>query len=170
MSDIQNPQTTQSKQAKGKAPIHKVWDGAVSMAIFENFSAEGRPFYNVRIGRTYTDKVTGEARNTQSLRPNDLDKLFYLGTEAKRMIHMLNERNKEVDWSQNQQSQTPNSTQSHVGLENSAAPAQAQQSPQSQAQPATGLVAQRDTAMANRPAPQNSNKVATPDQQPVQES
>lgn len=127
-------------QPKKKAPIHTIRDGAVSLKIWENFSKEGRPFYNVTIGRTYTDKATGQARETTSLHTNDLDKLFYLSTEAKRIIGMVTERNAEMKYTQAQ------------------GQPQVQQTPTQQSL-AQGLSAQRDAALANIPAPQKGNSL-----------
>ncbi|PHR92416.1 MAG: hypothetical protein COA69_08565 [Robiginitomaculum sp.] len=116
-------------QPKKKAPIHTIRDGAVSLKIWENFSKEGRPFYNVTFGRTYTDKATGYTLEGSTLRASDLDKLFYLSTEAKRIIGMVTERNAEIQRTQ------------------------AQGQPQAQQSLAQGLSAQRDAALANIPAP-----------------
>ncbi|WP_430415664.1 hypothetical protein [Parasphingorhabdus sp.] len=161
MSDVNQSQAA-------KAPIHTVRDGAVNLKIWENLSSEGRAFYNITIARTYTDKATGDIRETKSLRPNDLDKLFYLGVEAKRMIGMLNERNQEIDRSQIQGSQEQASAniQTQAGEQEQSPPTQ---TPQTASEQGAGLAAQRDAALAGKAKPQNSNNIATSEQQPTQE-
>lgn len=171
MSDLnQNGDQSQNQQVQSqkKAPIQTVRDGAVGLKIWENLSSEGRPFYNITIARTYTDKATGDIRETKSLRPNDLDKLFYLGVEAKRMIGMLNERNQEIERSQVQssQEQAAANIQTQAGGQVNAPPVQ---SPQTASEQGPGLAAQRDAAMANKAAPQSRNNITTSEQQPTQE-
>ena len=162
MSDNQQ---SQSGQSSGNAPIHRVRDGAVKMAIFENTSSEGRTFYNVTISRTYTDKNTGEIKETKSLRPSDLDKLFYLTTETKRMISMLNERNRDVERTAPTQDHIHSTIQEQVsGAQNPGPSHEAGQAPQAADQSASGLSAQRDAALANRATPQTSARDNVPSQ------
>jgi len=145
---------TQPTQSEKKAPVYVVpSDGPVRVKVWENLSSEGRPFYNVTIGRIYTDSATGEIREAKSLNSRDIDALLYQLPEAKRAIHMFNERNRQVEQGHNQ-------TQTHAPVlqDSHAAPSDL---PTPQPQP-TGLQAQRDAAMDNRALPEKSNNVATP--------
>lgn len=50
-------------------------DGATFAKIWRNTPDDGNAYYNITVGRTYTDKATGEVRESQSLSANDALKL-----------------------------------------------------------------------------------------------
>lgn len=50
-------------------------DGALFVKVWKNDREHGNPVYSATIGRTYTDKETGELRESRSLSGNDILKL-----------------------------------------------------------------------------------------------
>ena len=63
-----------SDQQAANPPIATHRDSAVFVKVWKN-EHEGRAIYNATIGRTYTDKETGEIRESRSLSGNDILKL-----------------------------------------------------------------------------------------------
>lgn len=75
-----------SETEADRGPIKTHEDGAVRVKVWRNQSHEGRPFYNVTVGRVYKDEEAGEWRETRSLSPDDVLKAQALMGEAYQTI------------------------------------------------------------------------------------
>ncbi len=61
-----------STQQKASPPIMTHRDGAVFAKVWRNVQENGDAFYNVTVGRTFTDKQSGEIRESRSLSGTDI--------------------------------------------------------------------------------------------------
>ena len=75
-----------SDTQSGNPPVKTHPDGAVRVKVWRNETHEGKPFYNVTIGRAYQDRETGQWRESQSFGAADLLKLQPLLNEASQTI------------------------------------------------------------------------------------
>ena len=140
-----------SETQSGNPPVKTHPDGAVRVKVWRNQTHEGKPFYNVTIGRAYQDRETGQWRESQSFGAADLLKLQPLLNEAYQTIR----QEQALDRERAQQPQQP----------------QLLDTPAPEVAPATGLEAQQQAAMANAapaPAPEQgqaiqSNPARTPE-------
>lgn len=71
-------------------------DGAVAVKVWRNFSNEGEAYYSLTVGRTYTDRETGEPRETHSLQGADILKAQALLGDGYRTIIQQRQRDHEL--------------------------------------------------------------------------
>ena len=74
-------------------PIETLRDGQTFIKVWRNLLPSGDPIYSSTTGYTYTDKETGEPRESRSLRDSDLLKLPELAPRARAVIR----EHREVD-------------------------------------------------------------------------
>lgn len=70
-------------------PVYVHRDGSVFAKVWENLSDDGRAFYNVTVGKTYTDPNTGKPCDSNNLQKNDLLKAQFLMGEAYRTVGQM---------------------------------------------------------------------------------
>ncbi|MEM9375590.1 MAG: hypothetical protein AAGA72_05180 [Pseudomonadota bacterium] len=131
---------------QNKGPEDTIRDGAVFVKIWRNWSNKGEPFYSANFGRTYTDKATGQIKESQSFQGTDILKLQSLSNRAYESIARMREADRNLE-QQVQQTET-----------------QSQRPPAQATHPQQGdMAAARDAAMGHS---QPSQQAAQP-QQPV---
>lgn len=82
-------QDNDTKSPTGKPPVITHWNEGVFAKVWENTSAKGGTYFNVTSGRLYSDRETGETRETNNLQKADLPKMQYVMGEAYRSISLL---------------------------------------------------------------------------------
>lgn len=88
MSDSTENETSRNSN-NGLAYVHR--DGAIFAKIWRNQSEKGDVFYSTTVGKTYTDKQTGEPRDTSNLHKSELLRAQFLIGEAYRTIGQMQE-------------------------------------------------------------------------------
>lgn len=88
------------------APIDKHFDGPTFMKIWRNFNQDQQPYYNTTVGRIYTDKESGEVRETRNLGDDDLLRLAGLAARARHSIRRFKAQDREQAQSQEQGAQS----------------------------------------------------------------
>lgn len=86
----------QNPQAKPNTPI-VLNDGSVVAKIWRNESEKGGVFYNVTLGKLYTDKQSGETRETSSLQKQDLLSAQFLLRECYGKISELQQQHRNTE-------------------------------------------------------------------------
>lgn len=104
-----------TQQNAGPLTTHK--DGALSVKVWRNVSQQGDIFYNTTVQRSYKDAQSGEWRETNNLRPDDLLKVQNLSQEAYQSIRQAQAQDhsrsqQQQEWQQQQQGQD-NTPQQH---------------------------------------------------------
>lgn len=135
-----------SDPIKNPPPVATLRDGAVSAKVWRNYTREGEPFYSVTIQRTYTDAVTGQARETHSFQGTDILKVQQLAGEAYQAANRLREQ----DRAQAKEPSRDLGTLLFDREQNGQSFEVAQEHPEVQT-PQQGLARQREAAMANAP-------------------
>lgn len=72
-------------------PVDTVRDGQTFIKIWRNWLPSGDPIYSSTVGYTYTDKETGKARDSRSLRDTDLLKMPDLASRARQSLRQFRE-------------------------------------------------------------------------------
>lgn len=143
--ETQTPQNQMQQQGtqqnrKGNAPIERHPDGDIVFKVFQNESKNGTKFYNVKPAKIYTDKQTGEFRETSNFRSDDMLKFPDLAAKSRATIQHYQQMDREnaKTQSQVQGSEQPQS-QYQAPLE---------QNQQTTRQHGQDMTAERDQAMA----------------------
>lgn len=119
-----------------RAPIQTLRDGAVVIKLWEQNGKNG-PYVSATLGRTYKNEQTGEFGESRSLSGSDI-----LKAQA-----LLGEANKEMILWRNYYKERERQTDQAPSESPEAAPSRNAQP--AEMQPAKGLAAQRDAALAN---------------------
>lgn len=82
---------------KKDPPIDTIRDGQTFIKVWRNWLPSGDPIYSSTTGYTYTDKETGEARDSKSLRDSDLLKMPELAPRARAVIRQSREADRAQD-------------------------------------------------------------------------
>ena len=129
-----------------QAPIQTLRDGAIVVKLWQQDGKNG-PYASATLGRTYKNEQTGEYGESHSLSGSDVLKAQALLGEANKEMILWREYYKEIERQQQpDRTETPSQTAARDAA--TADPAQ-----QQQGQPAQGLAAQRDGALANAKPP-----------------
>ncbi len=81
------------------APAKAHFDGSTFIKVWRNAAQDGSPRYTSTVGYIYTDKESGEVRESRNLRDDDLLRLPSLTPRARNTIRQL----KKTDRDQSQQ-------------------------------------------------------------------
>lgn len=85
---------------KKDPPIAVHRDGQTFIKVWRNWLPSGDPSYSSTTGYTYTDKETGQARESRSLRDSDLLRLPELAPLARQSIRQFREADRAQSQSQ----------------------------------------------------------------------
>ena len=77
------------------APVAKHFDGSTFIKVWRNAAQDGSPRYTSTVGYIYTDKESGEVRESRNLRDNDLLRLPSLSPRARQSIRKLKAQDRE---------------------------------------------------------------------------
>jgi len=83
------------------APAQTHWDGSTFAKVWRNAAKDGSPRYTSTVGYIYTDKDSGEVRESRNLRDDDLLRLPSLSQRARESIRQFRAQDR-----QNGQGQT----------------------------------------------------------------
>ncbi len=143
----------QPQAQKGNPPVSTHRLGDVSVKIWENHDKENNAYYSVTFQKTYTDRKTGERRETRNFKSDDMYKIPELAEKAQDSVRYFQQQNRDRAKVQQQEQGQPEQAQQQAPLE------QSQQSP---AQPQQDLRQQQEAAMAQA-APQQEQAQPGPE-------
>ena len=80
---------------RNNAPVAKHFDGSTFIKVWRNAAQDGSPRYTSTVGYIYTDKESGEVRESRNLRDADLLRLPSLSPRARQSIRKLKANDRE---------------------------------------------------------------------------
>ena len=87
-------------EKKGDPPWATHRDGSLSAKIWRNESADNGAYYSVTFQKIYTDKATGEARETRNFTATDLLKLQPLAMDAYKSVGEFRQQERQFEKAQ----------------------------------------------------------------------
>ncbi len=76
-------------------PAATHFDGSTFMKVWRNFNQDKTPRYTTTVGYIYTDKESGEVRESRNLRDSDLLRLPSLAPRARQSIRRFKAEDRE---------------------------------------------------------------------------